>query len=107
MQVNKNYLEQLLMNQSHKELCERQLKMYKDKYELLRKTWQQYTMSAKKGYEEYKKMEQNIKTMEKELEEKNKNVKRIANKLNAFEKKVSRGSRSTRGKRPNKYSPSS
>ncbi|MAZ36893.1 MAG: hypothetical protein CL842_05530 [Crocinitomicaceae bacterium] len=105
MQVNKNYLEQLLLNQSDKELCERQLKMYKEKYELLRKTWQQYTMSAKKGYEEYKKMEQNIKNMEKELEEKNKNVQRISNKLNAFEKKVSRGMRSSRGKHSKRYSP--
>ena len=106
MQVNKSYLEQLLMNQSHKELCELQLEKYKRKYELLRETWQQYTMSAKKGYEEYKKMEQNIQTLEKEIEEKNKNIQKISGKMNAFEKKVSRGTRSTRGKEPNRFSPS-
>ena len=106
MQVNKNYLEQLLMNQSHKEVCERQLEKYKRRYEHLRNSWQQYTMSAKKGYEEYKKMEQNIQTLEKEIEEKNKNIQKISNKMNAFEKKVSRSTRSTRGKEPNRFSPS-
>lgn len=105
MQVNKKYLEQLLLNQSNKELCERQLKMYKNKYESLRNTWQQYTVSAKQGYEEYKKMEQVIQNKEREIEEKNRNIKHISNKLNAFEKKVFRATRSTRGKRPNRFSP--
>lgn len=105
MQINKNDLEQLLLNQSHKEVCERQLKTYKEKYEHLRNTWQQYTMSAKKGYEEYKRMEQVIQNKEKEIDKKNKNIQRITSTLNAFEKKVSRGMRSTRGKQPNRFSP--
>lgn len=105
-QMDKKYLEQLLINQAHKEVCERELKTYKEKYKHLRNTWQQYTMSAKKGYEEYKRMEHNIQAMEKELEAKNKSIQRISSKMNAFEKKVSRGTRSTRGKRPNRFSPS-
>lgn len=98
MQVNKNLLEQLLLNQSHLEVCEKELKKHKEKYEHLRKTWQNYTMSAKRSYTAFKETE-------KELEKKNKEIRKIANKLNAFEKKVSRGSRSTRGKKPNRYSP--
>lgn len=98
MQVNKAYLEQLLLNQSDKELCERQLRKYKDKYEHLRNSWQNYTMSAKRSYASFKETERAMRNKEKEL-------RRITNKLNAFEKKVSRATRATRGKKPNRFSP--
>ena len=127
--LSKKEIERLLLNQSDKVVCERELEKTKKKYMHLRDVWKSYALSSKATYTYMRNRVKNANVqLQKEMEiakrtgvqlndmrnrVKNANVqiqkemeiaKRAGLQLNAFEKKVERSKRS-RSKSVKRYSP--